>query len=432
MNLHIRNARIIDPRSKRDAPGSIFTSGGQIVALDTPPAGFVSERELDAGGLIACPGLVDVCARLREPGNEHKATIASETRAAARGGITTLCCPPDTDPVIDEPATVELIHRRVEDTGLSTVVPLGALTQGLRGEMLAEMGTLKDAGCVGVSNAWQAVGDTRVVRRAFEYAATHDLAVFIQAHDEWLAKNGCANEGPVATRLGLPGVPVAAETVALAQMLELVATTGVRAHFSQLSAARSLELMQAARASGLNVTADVSMSHLHLSENDLLGFNSLCHVRPPLRSVRDRDALRAGLRDGTISAVCSDHQPHEPDAKLAPFPSTEPGISGLDTLLSLALKLVQEGAVTLPRMLESLTSGPAEVLGIERGSLSVGSRADLCLFDAGVEWEVNEASLLSAGKNTPFIGWPLPGRVRAVLIAGHLHEFPPEVSQSTA
>jgi dihydroorotase len=424
MNLHIRNARIIDPPSKRDEQGSIFTSGGQIVALDTPPAGFVSERELDASGLIACPGLVDVCARLREPGNEHKATIASETRAAARGGITTLCCPPDTDPVIDEPATVELIHRRVEDTGLSAVVPLGALTQGLRGEMLAEMGTLKDAGCVGVSNAWQAVSDTRVMRRAFEYAATHDLTVFIQAHDAWLGKNGCANEGPVATRLGLPGVPVAAETVSLAQMLELAATTGVRAHFSQLSAARSLEMMQAARASGLNVTADVSMSHLHLSENDLLGFNSLCHVRPPLRSVRDRDALRAALRDGVLSAVCSDHQPHEPDAKLAPFPSTEPGISGLDTLLSLALKLVQDGAITLPRVLESLTSGPAEVLGIERGSLSVGSRADVCLFDASVEWEVSEASLLSAGKNTPFMGWPLPGRVRAVLIAGHLHEFP--------
>jgi len=425
MNLHISNARIIDPRGKRDATGSIFTSGGQIVALDTPPGEFVSERVYDASGLIACPGLIDVCARLREPGNEHKATIASETRAAARGGITTLCCPPDTDPVIDEPATVELIHRRAEDSGLSAVLPLGALTQGLRGEMLAEMGALKDAGCVGVSNAWVAVNDTRVTRRAFEYAATHDLAVFIQAHDEWLGKNGCANEGPVATRLGLPGVPASAETVALAQMLELVATSGVRAHFSQLSAARSLELMSTARASGLNVTADASMSHLHLSENDLLGFNSLCHVRPPLRSARDRDALRAALRDGVLSAVCSDHQPHEPDAKLAPFASTEPGISGLDTLMSLALKLVQEGAVTLPRVLESLTSGPAEVLGVARGSLSVGSRADVCLFDPDVEWEVSDESLLSAGRNTPFFGWSLPGRVRAVLIAGRLHEFSP-------
>ena len=423
MNLHISNARIIDPASERDAPGSIYTSGGRIVALDVAPVDFVSERDFDASGLIACPGLIDVCARLREPGDEHKATIASETRAAARGGITTLCCPPDTDPVIDEPATVELIHRRAEDSGLSDIVPLGALTQGLRGEMLAEMGTLKDAGCVGVSNAWHAVSDTRVIRRAFEYAATHDLAVFIQAHDAWLAKNGCANEGPVATRLGLPGVPVAAETVALAQMLELVATTGVRAHFAQLSAARSLELMRAARASGLNVTADASMSHLHLSEIDLLGFNSLCHVRPPLRSLRDRDALRAGLRDGVLSAVCSDHQPHEPDAKLAPFPSTEPGISGLDTLLSLALRLVHEDAISLPRMLAALTSGPAQVLGVERGTLSVGSRADICVFDPDAEWEVSEQSLLSAGHNTPFLGWSLPGRVRAVVIGGHLHEF---------
>ncbi len=424
MNLHIRNARVIDPRTRRDTPGSIFVSDGKIAALDTPPPGFVSEREFDASGLVACPGLIDVCARLREPGSEHKATIASETRAAARGGITTLCCPPDTDPVIDEPASVELIYRRVEDAGYATVCPLGALTQGLRGEMLAEMGALKAAGCVGVSNAWEPVSDTRVMRRAFEYAATHDLAVFIQAYDEWLGKNGCANEGPVATRLGLPGVPIVAETVALAQMLELVAATGARVHFSQLSAARSLELVRAARDAGLNVSADVSMNHLHLSENDLLGFNSLCHVRPPLRSERDRDALRAGLRDGTLSAVCSDHQPHEPDAKLAPFPSTEPGISGLDTLLSLALKLVAENALPLLRALEALTSGPADILGIPRGSLAAGTRADICLFDADAQWEVSETSLCSAGHNTPFAGWPLPGRVRAVAIAGQLHEFP--------
>ncbi len=263
-----------------------------------------------------------------------------------------------------------------------------------------------------------------MLRRALEYAATHDLTVFVQAHDEWLAKNGCANEGPVATRLGLPGVPVAAETVALAQLLELVTTTGARVHFSQLSATRSLELLSAARATGLNVSADVSMHHLHLSENDLLGFNSLCHVRPPLRSERDRDALRAALRDGVLSAVCSDHQPHEPDAKLAPFPSTEPGISGLDTLLSLALKLVAEGAMTLSRALEALTSGPADILGIERGSLHAGARADVCLFDPTAEWEVSGSSLCSAGHNTPFRGWSLPGRVRAVTIAGRLHEFP--------
>ncbi len=423
MKLTIANARVIDPGANRDEVGSLHIDDGVIVAWGVAPPGFAQARIFEAGGLIACPGLIDLWARLREPGATHKATIASEARAAARGGITTLCCPPDTDPVIDEAATVELIHRRAADAGAARVLPIAALTLDLAGERLAEMGTLKAAGCVAVSNARVPVEDTRVMRRALEYAATHELPVFLQASDPWLARQGCAHEGEVATRLGLAGTPSAAETVALAKLLELVASTGVRAHFGQLSAARSLSLVSAARQSGLEVTADAGVAHLHLSEFDVLGFDSRCHVDPPLRTQRDRDALREAACTGLLTAVCSDHQPHEPDAKLAPFPSTEPGISGLDTLLSLMLKLVMEDVMPLRQALALLTSGPAGVLGIAHGSLAPGAPADVCLFDPHAEWEVSEATLASRGHNTPFTGWHLPGRVRAVVIGGELRAF---------
>ncbi len=419
MRIAIRGGRLIDPAHGVDAPLDVFIAEGRIVGLGRPPAGFTAAREIDARDRMVCPGLIDLCARLREPGQEHKATIASETRAAAAAGITTLVCPPDTDPVIDEPAVVEFIRRRVKAAGHSRVLTLGALTHRLRGERLAEMAALKDAGCVGVSDGGRPLVNTLVLRRALEYAATFDLTVFLTPLDPWLG-HGIAHDGQVATRMGLSNIPVAAETGALARDLELVRDLGVRVHFGRLSSARAVELVARAHAEGLPVTADVAVHHLHLSEIDLAGFDSQCHVRPPLRGVRDKDALRAGLASGVLGAICSDHQPHEPDAKQAPFGDTEPGISGLDTLLALSLRLVQDGAFPLTAVIERLTWGPARILGLDSGHLGVGARADVCVFDPDAHWLATADTLRSRGQNSPFIGWELHGRVTHTLLEGRM------------
>lgn len=419
MRLSIVNGRVIDPSAGADATAGVHVEDGRILAVGPTPEGFAPERTIDARDRIVCPGLVDVRARLREPGEEYKATIASEPRAAAAGGITTLCVPPDTHPVVDTPAVAELIQRRAVDSGCVRVLPLAALTTGLAGEQLAEMAALKAAGCIGVSNALAPVTNTLVMRRALEYAASHGLTVFLHAEDAWLA-GGCAHEGAVSTRLGLPGVPEAAETVAVARELMLIEQTGARVHFCQLSSARAVRMIARAREDGLPITADVTAHHLHLTEHDLGYFNADCHVRPPLRTQRDREGLRQGLATGTLAAICSDHQPHDPDAKLAPFSETEPGISGLETLLPLALRLAADGILSLRDALACVTSRPAEVLGIEAGTLAVGCPADLCIFDPEAYWTVGPELLRSRGKNSPFAGWELKGRVTHTLLGGEL------------
>ncbi|HKK13964.1 MAG TPA: dihydroorotase [Gammaproteobacteria bacterium] len=418
--LRITGGRVIDPANGLDAIQDLYTADGRVVALGRAPEGFSADREIDAAGRVVCPGLVDLCARLREPGEEHKATVASETRAAAAGGITTLCCPPDTRPVIDTPAVLELLRQRADATGAARVVAVGALTRGLGGERLSEMAALKDAGCVGVSNGRHALGNTLIQRRAFEYAATFGLTVFVHAEDHWLANSGCAHEGAIATRLGLPGIPEAAETAAVARDLALVAQTGVRVHFCRLTTAPAVRMVARAQFDGLPVTADAAVPYIHLTEMDIADFNSLCHVNPPLRTQRDQAGLREGIARGTLSAVCSDHQPHEPDAKLAPFPATEPGISGLDTLLPLTLRLVQDRVLDLPEAIARLTWGPARILGLPCGTLSPGAAADVCVFDPDEHWQPAPADLHSAGHNTPFLGWPLTGRVTHTLLAGNL------------
>jgi len=422
MGTVIRGGRLIDPAHGVDAVADVFIAAGRIAGTGRPPEGFAIERIIDARDRIVCPGLIDLCARLREPGQEHKASIASETRAAAAAGITTLVCPPDTDPVIDEPAVVEWIRRRAKAAGRVRVLALGALTHRLRGERLAEMAALKDAGCVGASDGGRPIVNTLVLRRALEYAATFDLTVFLTPLDPWLG-HGVAHEGQVATRMGLPGIPAAAETGILARDLELVREIGVRVHFGRLSCARSAELIARAQAEGLPVTADVAAHQLHLTEVDLAGFDSRCHVLPPLRGSRDRDALRAGLADGSLGALCSDHQPHEPDAKQAPFGDTEPGISGLDTLLGLSLRLVRDGVLPLSAALERLSCGPARILGLDSGHLGVGAPADVCIFDPEAAWPVTAETLCSRGQNSPFLGWELQGRVTCTLLEGEVvHE----------
>ena len=419
--LKIQGGRLIDPANDIDAVQDLYIdSTGFIAGVGKAPDGFKSERTLDARDHIVCPGLIDLRARLREPGLEHKATIESETRAAVAAGITTLCCPPDTLPVVDTPAMAQMIQSRAWRFGLAFVHPLAALTRGLEGKLLTDMAALEEAGCVGVSNALAPVTDTLVLRRALEYAATFGLTVHLHAEDPWLRNSGCAHEGEVGTRLGLPGIPEAAETVAVARDLALIEQTGVRAHFCGLTSARAVAMVAAARKHGLAVSADVTAHHLHLTEHDIGFFNTQCHVRPPLRSTRDRDALRAALQNGVIGAICSDHQPHEPDAKLAPFAESEPGVSGLETLLPLTLRLVNEKLLALPQAIALLTCKPAEILGIEAGSLAVGATADICILDPKARWTLNTEHFVSRGANSPFLGWEFTGRVTHTLVGGEV------------
>jgi dihydroorotase len=420
MNLCLKGGRVIDPANKVDDILDVYIADGRIAALGSAPEGFISVREIDASGCIVCPGLVDLCARVREPGQEHKATIATESVAAAAGGITTLCCPPDTNPVVETPADIELIRLRAEKIGKTRIVTQGALTHGLDGEHLSEMAALKNAGCVGVSNALRPLANTLVLRRALEYAATFDLTVFLHSNDHWLSANGCANEGEVATRLGLPGIPEAAETAAVARDLTLIEQTGVRAHFCHLTTARAVHMVARAQFDGLPVTADVAIPYLYLTEVDISDFDSRCHVMPPLRTTQDRLYLREALQRGTLSAISSDHQPHEADAKLRSFPSTEPGISGLDTLLPLGLRLVSEHVIELAELLHRLTAGPASILGLPFGTLSVGAAADVCIFNPEQTWLLNSDTIRSNGHNTPFMNWEMKGRVVHTLLAGKL------------
>ncbi len=414
----IKNARLIDPANEQDRTTDLYIRNHRVAGIGDAPPDFRADQTINAEKLWLIPGIVDLSARLREPGLEHKANIETEARAAASAGITTLCVPPDTDPVIDEPAVVELIHRKARLAGQSHVYTLGALTAGLKGEHLSEMAALKEAGCVGVSNCRNAVANPLILRRALEYASTHNITVFIEAHDQHLGANGCAHEGAIASRLGLTPVPYAAETVPIAQILELIHGTDTRIHFGRLSCARSIELISKAHDKGLNVTADVAAHQLHLTDIDISSFNSQCHVLPPLRSQRDMEALRHGVAQGIISSICSDHQPHEIDAKQAPFPATEPGISGVETLLPLTLKLLDTG-MPLNTAIASITCNPAKILGLEAGHLAVGQLANLCLIDPEKDWVFNSSEMLSHGKNTPFSGWHFNAKVVRTIVEGN-------------
>jgi dihydroorotase len=416
----IRSGYVIDPANGVEGIHDLYLAEGRVAGVGTAPDGFTAERVISAEGRIVCPGLIDLCARLREPGQEYKASIASESVAASAGGITTLCCPPDTDPVIDTPAVVNLIQEKAQQIGKVRVLPIGALTRGLNGKDLSEMSALKHAGCVALGNAHSPMANTLVLRRALEYAASHDLLVVIRPEDSWLADQGCVHEGPTATRLGLPGIPDAAETVAIAQVLALIEHTEARVHFAQLSCARATRMIAKAREKGAPVSADVAAHQLHLTELDIGGFNAMCHVRPPLRSPADRDALRTALKTGVITAICSDHQPHEPDAKLDVFPSTEPGMASLEMLLPLTLKLVDENVLSLSQAIALITLGPASVMGMETGSLGVGAPADVCIFDPAHIWTVDSSSWRSSGRNTPYWGQSAKGRVTHTVLGGRV------------
>lgn len=422
MSLSILGARLIDPSSGLDQVTDLHIDAGRIVAIGAAPAGFTASRTVQADGLVAAPGLVDLSVALREPGYSRKGTIASETRAAVAGGVTSLCCPPQTRPVLDTSAVAELVLDRARDAGNAKVYPIGALTRGLEGEQLAELVALRDTGCVAFGNGLNELASNRTLARALDYAATFDLSVVIHSQDRDLAQGGLAHEGPMASFLGLAGIPETAETVALARNLLLVEQTGVRAHFSQITSARGAELIAQAQARGLPVTADVALYQLILTDQALRDFSSLYHVQPPLRTAADRDGLRAAVKAGVIQAISSHHQPHERDAKLAPFGATEPGISSVELLLPLAMTLVADGLLDLPTLLARLTSGPAQALRLPAGELKVGAAGDVVLFDAQASTVAGE-QWYSRGQNCPFVGHCLPGAVRYTVVDGRVcHE----------
>jgi len=420
MNIHIKNGRLVDPKNNIDGRMDVFVVAGKIAGIGSAPAGFAADRVIDASGLIVAPGLIDLAARLREPGYEYMATLESEMDAAVAGGVTSLACPPDTDPALDEPGLVEMLKHKARNLNQARVYPVGALTAGLQGQELTEMAELVDAGCVAFSQADAALTDTRVLLRAMQYAATFDFPVWLRPQDSFLARDGVAHDGEVATRGGLPAIPVSAETIALSTMLQLARDTGVRLHVCRLSSAAGVEMVRAAKREGLRITCDVSINHTHLTENDIGYFDPNCRLVPPLRSLHDRAALRAGLRDGTIDAICSNHAPVDEDAKQLPFAEAEPGATGLELLLPLVLKWAEQEKLSLSDALARATLHPARVLGLDAGHLGVGAAADLCVFDPEAWWKVEPAALKSQGKNTPFTGYEVQGRVRYTLVDGQV------------
>jgi dihydroorotase len=422
MKLHIKNGRLIDPANGIDATQDLFIADGKVAAVGTAPAGFEADSTIDATGLVVAPGLVDLSARLREPGYEYKATLESEMQAAMQGGVTTLVCPPDTDPVLDEPGLVEMLKHRARRLNQANVHPLGALTVGLKGQALTEMAELTESGCIGFSQAEVPVLDTTVLLRALQYAKTFGYTVWLRPQDAHIGRGGVAHSGPLASRLGLSGVPVMAETIALHTIFELVRSTGARVHLCRISSAAGLDLVRAAKKEGLPVSCDVGVHHLHMTDADIGFFDPNARLTPPLRSQRDREAIRAGLLDGTVDAVCSDHTPVDDDEKLLPFGEASPGATGLELLLSLMLKWAedQRSGDALARALAKVTSDAARVAALPAGQLSVGASADVVLFDPAARWTVNRRELASQGKHSPFLGYELTGRVKATIVAGRV------------
>jgi dihydroorotase len=419
MKIHIQHGRVIDPANQLDALRDVFVSDDKIVAVGDVPAGFVADEVIDASGLVVCPGLVDLSARLREPGFEYRATLETEMEAAMAGGVTSLAIPPDTDPPLDEPGLVEMLCYRAKKLHRAHIYPVGALTVGLKGEHLAEMAELVDAGCVAFGQAYTPIADTQVLLRSMLYASTFGFRVWLHPIDFYLGRTGVAHDGEVASRLGLPALPALSETLALNTYIELARRTGAKLHITRISCAESLNLIRQARRNGLDISCDVSAHHLHLCDMDIGYFNPLCHLTPPLRSQRDRAALRAGLVSGEINAVCSDHTPVDDDAKQSPFSESESGATGLELLLPLTLKWAHETETPLATALARITADPARIMGLTKGGhLTPGNRADVCIFDPEAYAVITRDSLKSQGKNTPFLGLELPGVVRYTLVEG--------------
>ena len=409
MNIEIKNGRLIDPKNQVDCSTSLFIADGKIAGIGEAPAGFIAGKTVDATDCIVCPGLIDLGARLN--------SIEAELAAAVAGGVTSVVVPPDADPPLDEPELADRLVHRGEEISKARVLPLGALTLGLNGERLSELAGLKKAGCVAFSQANRPVIDTEALLRAMEYAATFDFAIWLQPQDHWLSRNGIAHEGEVASRLGLAGIPVAAETIAIGTILQLVRDTGCRIHLTRLSSAAGVAMVQRAKHDGLPVSCDVGIHHLLLTENDIGFFNPHARFSPPLRSQDDRDGLSKAAASG-LAAICSDHTPVGADDKLLPFGEAKPGATGLEVLLPLTLKWAETAGVSLSDALARITSAPAAILGMDSGHLAVSSAADICIFDPDANWQLNAEALKSRGKNSPWTGYMMSGKVKFTLVGG--------------
>ena len=418
--ISILNGRLIDPKHAIDGPHNLYVEDGRVAAIDTPPAGFSADTEIDASGLVVCPGLIDLCARVRSPGADSTYALEKELQSAVAGGITRLVCPPDTMPVIDMPATARLEQDLAAEIGLARVHPIAAMTHNLEGGKITDMAMLSEAGCVGVGNALKPIADTLVLRRAMQYASTYDIKVFLTPFDPYLLGNGCLHEGALSTLLGLPAIPEAAETVAVARDLALIETAGVRAHIQLLSSARTLQMIEHAQKRGLPASASVAAHHLHICEDDIRHFDPNYKVLPPFREASDRQALREGIKSGAISSVCSDHQSRGKDTKLAPFSEASSGVVGLQSLLSLTLKLSQQGLCSMSEAIALLTCNPAREIDMDTGHLAPGQLADLCIFDPDKNWEMTPETLYCRGESSPFINQTLQGKVSHTLIEGEV------------
>ena len=414
--LHIANARVINPQTQTDEITDVFVADGRIATLGRRPDAGEIEHTIDATGQWLMPGLIDLGGHLPEPGYSQKGSIASETEAAARGGFTHICRLPDTKPVADTSAVVKLILEKASKAGFSRVLPLGAMTQDLAGEQLASMYTLSEAGAVAMSNARRPVKNSYVLRRLMEYAATYDIPLFLNANDLSLSDGGCMHEGPVATRMGLPGIPETAETIALAQILLLVEQTGVRAHISQITCRRSVSMLQQALENGLRVTADTPLANLLYTHEAVTGYDSLYNVQPPLRSERDREALVQAVARGEL-AISSNHSPHEIAAKKAPFSDAEPGMSQYDAFLPQAMTLVARDELTIEQLVRALSLTPANVLGLSQ-SLTEGADFNAVLYDPRDEYTLTASEIASGGHNHPLLNRTVSGKVAQVFLEG--------------
>jgi dihydroorotase len=418
----IRNARLLDPWTHLDAPGALVAIDGRITALG-PDAAAEAPADaviIDAGGHCLAPGLLDMRVHLREPGQEHVESLAITSQAAAAGGITSLVGLPTTNPVLDDMALVEFITRRAQKLGLVNLYAYAAATRGLEGKELTEIGLLKAAGALGFTDGNRAIADALVMRRALAYARTFDALILQHPEEPRLAAGGAATEGEIATRLGLPGISPVAEVMMVERDLRLVEITGGRYHVAHVSTAAAIEAIRRAKAAGLPVTCDTAPPYFLLNETSIGEYRSFAKLSPPLRSEVDRRAVVAGLKDGTIDAIASDHRPHGQDSKRLPYASALPGMVGLETLLPLALALYHDAGMKLLEVLRALTQGPADILRLPVGRLAVGAAADLVLFDLDRPWRIDPERFRSKTRNTPFEGHPVQGKVLRTFVAGRV------------
>ncbi|GJE40657.1 dihydroorotase [Methylobacterium persicinum] len=421
-DLLLSNATLIDPSSGAERPGAVLVRDGTIadIAAGAAPGAPTGARRIDCAGRVLSPGLIDLRAFVGEPGAEHRETLASASAAAAAGGVTTLVCMPDTNPIMDGPAIVDFVLRRARDTASVNVLPAAAITKGLGGREMTEFGLLQEAGAVAFTDGLRAVADAQVMRRALTYARDFGALIMQHVEEPSLAAEGVMNEGELASRLGLMGVPREAETVMLERDIRLARLTGARYHASMISCADSVEIVRRAKEDGLPVTCGVSVNNLVLNENDIGHYRTFCRLSPPLRHEADRQAVVAALASGVIDVIVSDHNPQDADTKRLPFAEAADGALGIETLLGAALRLVHTGDITLPRLLAALTANPAALLGKPAGRLAVGAPADLVLIDPDLPYILDKRRLKSRSKNSPFDEARLQGAAVLTMVGGRI------------